>query len=151
VQIHEPVHSCLLYLSQHTGQNSGGMLSRRRRRALRQRTSSILTVPARGAAAPVACLAGVPVSAVGRAGAVASTGGSTRSTLSGTSGRVSLLAGCVGAGMLVATGGRFPCSSAENLVLRPSDSPFPAGGPPVRRAIKRDLSGLGVLDFRFDE
>jgi hypothetical protein len=149
--MHESVHSCLLYLSQHAEQNSGGMLSRRRRLLLRQRTSSILTVPFKVAAAPAACLAGVPVSAEGTAGVGASTGGSTRSTLSGTSGRESLRAGCVGAGMLVPTGGYCPCSSGESLVLRPSDSPFPAIGPPVRRAMKRDLSGLGVLDFRFDE
>jgi hypothetical protein len=147
----EPVHSCLLYLSQQNGQNSGGMLSRRRRLLLRQRTSSILTVPFKAAAAPAASLAAGPVSAEGRAGAGASTGGSTRSTLSGTSGRGSLRAGCVGAGMLVPTGGRCPCSSGESLVLRPSGSPFPAVCPPVRRAMKRDLSGLGVLDFRFDE
>ena len=149
--MHEPVHSCLLYLSQQSGQNSGGMLSRRRRLLLRQRTSSILTVPFKVAAAPAACLAGVPVSAEGTAGVGASTGGSTRSTLSGTTGRGSLRAGCVGAGMLVPTGGCCPCSSVESLVLRPSGSPFPAVCPPVRRAIKRDLSGLGVLDFRFDE
>jgi hypothetical protein len=149
--MHELVHSCLLYLSQQSGQNSGGMLSRRRRLPLRQRTSSILTVPFKVAAAPAACLAGVPVLAVGRVGAGASTGGSTRSTLSGTSGRESLRAGCVESGLLAATGGRCPCSSVESLVLRPSGSPFPAVCPPVRRAIKRDLSGLGVLDFRFDE
>jgi hypothetical protein len=149
--MHEPVHSCLLYLSQQSGQNSGGMLSRRRRLLLRQRTSSILTVPFKGVAAPAACLAGVPVLAVGRAGAGASTGGSTRSTLSGTSGRESPRAGCVESGLLAATGGRCPCPSVESLVLRPSGSPFPAVCPPVRRVIKRDLSGLGVLDFRFDE
>jgi len=149
--MHEPVHSCLLYLSQHTEQNSGGILSRRRRLPLRQRTSSILTVPFKGAATPAASLVGVPVLVEGRAEAGASTGGSTRSTLSGTNGRVSLRAGCVESGLLAATGGRRPCPSVGSLVLRPSGSPFPIVGPPVRRAIKQDLSGLGVLDFRFDE
>ena len=151
VHMHEPVHSCLLNLSQQTGQNSGGMLSRRRRLPLRQRTSIMLTTADAAGLGPAACPAACPESAVGRAGVAAMTGGSRLSTLSGMSARASLPADCVEGVTLAATGGRSRCSWVESSVLRRSGSLSPAVGLVAMRWTKRDLSGLALSDFRFDE
>jgi len=151
VHMHEPAHSCLLYLSQQVGQYSDGTLSRRMRLALRQRTSIMLTTADVAGLGPAACPVADPGSGVGRAGVGALLSGSTLSMLSGTSAPILLPDGCGEGGTLAATGGLSRCFWAGSSVLRLSGSLSPAVGLVGMRWTKRELSGFALLDFRFAE